>query len=151
MNVTDIFRRTHYGLVAGPRDLTDREIARWVLAVCLHRDGCADAVVAADFILPGERAGSAAIFGTPLVDTEALRPSEQAALTVAVWMAMGDHIKWRAPRIAAAFCLPVHTVFRIIDEFAAEIRAGRVSKDFRAGLTDVSMAIREGLLEQVRG
>lgn len=151
MSTTDLFRRNHYTMSAGPRDMTDREIARWVLAVCLHRDGRADAVTAADFIIPSERQCSASMFGTPLIDPSALRPDEQAALTVAVWQAFGDHMKWRAPRIAAAFCLHVQTVFKITEQFADEIRAGRVSKDFRAGLTDVSMAVRAGLLERVRG
>src|SRR5689334_10990914 len=87
-------RREHYLGTAGPRDGSGREMARWLLALALRRDGRTDAVARADEILP-EKGDS--------LGMHELLPRERAAFAVAMYVGWSSALKWTSHKIVTAF------------------------------------------------
>lgn len=133
MSADAIFRREHYLPLAGPRDFTDREIAAWIFALCLHRDGRIDAAVAADIVVA---------VGVAPLNPATLPVRTRGALACAVYIAASGAMLWPLPRLAGAFRMQIRDVFDAVQGVAAAIAAAK-SADFLEGLGDVSLAVTQ--------
>ncbi len=110
-------RREHYLEDVGPRDWSDAEVARWLVALSFKLHGVvnpvhlADALIAAPGVAPR----------TPRAVFKGL--GVRVAEAIAMWEA---HIglDWAPARIASAFCADEETVHTTLGFMAAELRRG---------------------------
>lgn len=132
----DLDRRERYLDVSGPRNWMDGEVARWLLALCLRRDGRVDAVLRADEILTEPRLA---------VSMADLHARERGAFASAMYVAW-SRFSWPIHRIGYAFgcSQDFNWVSEVIAATASDIAA---SSPFRDGLTDICLAVREAKLE----
>jgi hypothetical protein len=121
--------------LARPRSWERSAVARWLLALCLRRDGRTDAVQRAEEILCRSNP----------VGTSRLPMRERATLCLAIWEAYVA-FDWDETRIADAFELSDDDVAAAIGFVAAEVRAG-VGPDCRQGMADVRRTVRDALKE----
>lgn len=135
----DLVRREHYLDVSGPRDWSDSEVARWVLALCFRRDGRTDAVVRANEIIPRRNT---------LDPTGDLQPRERGALASAMYAMWSSELKWPVVRIARVFNVQATWAYDVITATASDVAD---HAEFRAGLSDICLAICEAMLERARG
>jgi len=124
-----LYRREHYADLAGPPDWSGHTIARWLVGLCLRRDGRSDALVAAETLVPQLREAS-------------LR--ERAALSLAMWEAYQGPLDWPADIIAVCFSKPIEDVQASIAFVAAELRGG-IGQDCRQGMADVRAVVRQAI------
>lgn len=146
MSAGVLFHREHYLHEIGPRDWTDREIARWVLALCLRRDGRSDAVLEADALLPAPGDTRWSATAKPL-NVSTLTPRTRMSLTLALYFAHSGELCWTPPRIASAFRMLAVDVLGALQDVAATL-SGPCSEDFLAGVNDVSIAVNRRAREQ---
>lgn len=134
-------RRAHYLVENGPRTWdADASVARWIVALVLRSGGRSDAVERADAMIPrdpGREPG------------EGLTPAEQLALAAAMYVTWSGAPAWKPPRIAEAFGIcSTNRAIEILAAVASDIEA---SPELRSGVTDVSVLVREAMLERLRG
>lgn len=130
-------RREHYLGVAGPKDWSDLEVARWLHAVCLQWAGEAMTDRRAAEVLPIDND-----------DVDGLSTVECSALAAAMYVCWSGALDWPIHRIAVAFGFS-----RDMAETVINTTAGTVLADpaVRSGIQELSLALREVMLERARG
>jgi hypothetical protein len=124
------YRQAHYADVAGPRSWQPADVAAWLTALCLQRDGRGDAMRRAEEILaPPHPIG---LHGLPV--------RERGTLCLAIWEAHCV-LEWEVASIAAAFGVKQAEAAWAVAFIAAELRAG-IGKDCREGMADVRRTVR---------
>jgi hypothetical protein len=129
----ELFRREHYLPLAGPRDFTDREIAVWIFALCLHRDGRSDAQAAYDITLN---------VGVATLNPATLQPRMRIALAVALYLCATGGLGWPLPRLVGAFRMNFREASDAVEAVAITLASG-APDHFLEGLNDVSLAVRK--------
>ena len=128
MTTETLERRTHYLAENGPREwMSDVEVARWLMALCLKRDGRADCIARADAIIPRDPQGEPSV---------GLDEREGVALAVAMYVAGSGSLEWSVARIADAFGVDRERAAEAMDVMASAVLAAPPLRD---GVHDVSL------------
>lgn len=132
-------RRAHYLAENGPRKWTDAEIARWLLALCLRRDGRTDATERADEILPRPN---------KFIASDDLMPRERGAFACAMYLAYSGALAWPVVRVARVFNVQPTWAMEVLAATASDAAVG--GAPFRAGLADLSLIVTNAVMERGR-
>lgn len=150
--VGEMFRPEHDAKLRAPASWHVRDVARWLLALNFHRDGRADARIAADAIIPCAQAVQRSVpdgeVRPAVTDLGRMTPRERAAFALAMWESYSGPLCWSWDEIARAFAVDADEVASSMGHVAAELRAG-VGKDCRRGMTEVRATVVVALAAKV--
>lgn len=139
-----LYNFRHAQAASAPDDWTQpRSVARWLFGVTLKRDGRTDGEQRAREIIPASGRTQLVKDGSlGLHDLVTVR--ERASLSMAMWEAWSGPLQWDEARIAEGFGMAREDIEPTLAFVAAEIRVG-ITKECRAGITDVRAIVRQAL------
>lgn len=131
--LSSLYAHSHRADVAAPEAWWPNDVARWLFALCLQRDGLSNAV---DVV--------AEIYAAPWrIDALHLPMRRRTALCLAMWAAHCV-LDWDATAIARAFYVGSDEAAAALAFVAASLRAG-VGKECRTGMAEVHAAVRNAV------